>query len=75
MGAERPDDDARTAGRDDAPAFAGMTAGAYPGLVPGAATASVDPLVRLERLADLHARGALTDDEFAALKRRLLDAV
>lgn len=74
MGSERPDDGAQTAGRDDAPAFAGMTAGAYPGLVPGA-SAPVDPLVRLERLADLHARGALTDDEFATLKRRLLDAV
>jgi hypothetical protein len=32
-----------------------------------------DPLDRLERLAKLHASGALTDEEFAEQKRRLLD--
>jgi hypothetical protein len=31
-----------------------------------------DPLTTLERLADLHDRGALTDDEFAERKSELL---
>jgi hypothetical protein len=31
-----------------------------------------DPIERLERLAALHASGALTDEEFAAAKARLL---
>jgi len=34
-----------------------------------------DPLERLERLADLHERGALTDEEFAAKKSELLEDV
>ena len=33
-----------------------------------------DIVSRLERLAALHKAGALTDDEFAALKTKLLDA-
>lgn len=32
-----------------------------------------DTVAQLEALADLHERGALTDEEFAAHKRRLLD--
>jgi hypothetical protein len=35
-------------------------------------TGGADPVEQLERLADLHARGVLTDDEFAAAKQRLL---
>jgi hypothetical protein len=34
-----------------------------------------DAMDRLERLADLHERGALTDEEFAAKKRELLDRI
>jgi len=53
--------------------FAGMTAGAFPGLLPGSAPLSPpDPLEQLERLALLHERGALTDDEFLAQKTKLL---
>lgn len=33
-----------------------------------------DPVAKLERLAALHASGALTDDEFAAQKAKLLGA-
>jgi hypothetical protein len=33
-----------------------------------------DPVDQLERLAELHQSGALTDEEFAAAKRRLLDS-
>ena len=44
----------------------------------GAAAASVDPedarLERLERLASLHEKGVLTDEELAAEKARLLNA-
>jgi hypothetical protein len=40
-----------------------------------AAEATADALASLERLADLHDRGALTDEEFAAQKRELLTPV
>jgi Short C-terminal domain len=33
-----------------------------------------DQLARLERLVALHEKGALTDQEFAEQKRRILDA-
>jgi hypothetical protein len=38
-----------------------------------AAPAAGDTLGRLERAAALHDRGVLTDDEFAAEKRSILD--
>ena len=34
-----------------------------------------DPVAQLEALAELHARGVLTDEEFAAKKQRLLDLI
>lgn len=37
------------------------------------AAASDDPIAQIERLAELHQRGALTDAEFAAAKAKLLD--
>lgn len=40
----------------------------------GAAANGDDPVAKLERLAALHASGALTDDEFAAQKAKLLGA-
>lgn len=42
------------------------------GVVTGRAPASEDRVSQLERLAELHRSGALTDEEFAAEKRRLL---
>jgi hypothetical protein len=39
--------------------------------LPGA-TPGNDETAELERLTDLHAHGALTDDEFAAAKARVL---
>lgn len=39
----------------------------------GHSAASQDPLERLERLAELHRQGALSTDEFEAVKRKLLD--
>ncbi len=55
--------------------FAGMTAGAFPTLVPGTAPVlwPPDPLEQLERLALLHQHGALTDAEFDEQKSKLLD--
>ena len=38
----------------------------------GAAQAAADPTEQLARLADLHDRGALTDEEFAAQKAKIL---
>jgi hypothetical protein len=44
-----------------------------PPTAPGAATpGGADPIVQLERLAELHASGALTDAEFSAAKARIL---
>ena len=37
-----------------------------------AASAEPDPMEQLERLAKLHEEGALTDEEFAAQKAKLL---
>ena len=39
-----------------------------------AGTAAGDPIARLERVAALHERGVLTDDEFAAEKNAILAA-
>ena len=39
----------------------------------GAAAAPRDRVAQLEALADLHERGALTDEEYAAEKRRLME--
>jgi hypothetical protein len=38
------------------------------------AAPATDPIERLERVAALHERGALTDDEFAAEKDAILTA-
>jgi hypothetical protein len=38
----------------------------------GGAQAAADPTEQLARLADLHDRGALTDEEFAAQKAKIL---
>jgi hypothetical protein len=39
---------------------------------PDAASPAADPIAQIERLAELHRSGALTDDEFAAAKAKLL---
>jgi Short C-terminal domain len=44
---------------------------AFPGL-PAADGPSADPLERLQKLADLHDRGVLTDEEFEAEKAKIL---
>jgi hypothetical protein len=44
-----------------------------PGAAPPGVAGPVDPLDRLQKLADLHDRGALTDAEFAAEKAKILN--
>jgi hypothetical protein len=41
---------------------------------PEAPPAAPNPAATLEKLAELHEAGALTDDEFTAAKARVLDA-
>jgi Short C-terminal domain len=40
-----------------------------------AAPAAPDPMERLSKLADLHQRGVLTDEEFSAQKAKILGQV
>jgi Ni,Fe-hydrogenase III small subunit len=40
--------------------------------VPAAAPAQDDSMAKLEQLADLHAKGVLSDEEFAAAKAKAL---
>lgn len=62
--------DARDRARQTAEQMAASMRAQQPGAPPAPAD---DPLDRLERLAKLHADGALTDEEFAEQKRKLLD--
>jgi len=59
--------------REQGPAAFGLPGvpATFPGTVAPAAAA--DPLDRLSKLADLHARGVLTDAEFETEKKKLLD--
>ena len=62
---------------------AGLAGAAQPGssaapasaplVFPAAPTPSEDPLDRLAKLAELHTAGALTDEEFAAQKQKILE--
>jgi hypothetical protein len=58
---------------DEMQAQAAMEAQAPPPApAPAPAPAGDDTVARLKQLADLHAAGALTDDEFAQAKAKLL---
>ncbi len=39
---------------------------------PAAAPASTDTAAEIQKMADLHNSGALTDEEFTAMKKKLL---
>ncbi|MGA2884071.1 MAG: SHOCT domain-containing protein [Halobacteriota archaeon] len=45
---------------------------AAPAPAPAAAPASTDVTAEIQKLADLHDSGALTDEEFTAMKKKLL---
>jgi membrane protease subunit (stomatin/prohibitin family) len=51
---------------------ASQQAAAQQAAAPAAAPASTDTAAEIQKLADLHASGALTDEEFAAMKKKLL---
>jgi membrane protease subunit (stomatin/prohibitin family) len=51
---------------------AAQQAAAQQAAAPAAAPASTDTAAEIQKLADLHASGALTDEEFAAMKKKLL---
>jgi hypothetical protein len=54
--------------------LADMQAAAAQAVAGASATAQADPTEKLSRLADLHDRGVLSDDEFAAQKAKILEA-
>jgi hypothetical protein len=60
----------------DAPAVPNVQIGGVPiqqmGQMPGQPAAGADSTAQLERLAQLHASGALTDEEFAAQKAKII---
>ncbi|MCW3065117.1 MAG: hypothetical protein JWN32_2289 [Solirubrobacterales bacterium] len=58
----------------DATALAAAINAGTVGQAASAPTAVEDPLDRLEKLAELHAKGILTDDEFAAQKAKILES-
>jgi membrane protease subunit (stomatin/prohibitin family) len=45
---------------------------AAPVAAPAAAPTTTDTAAEIQKLADLHASGALTDEEFTAMKKKLL---
>lgn len=53
-------------------AAAAQAAAAAPPAAPPAAAPAADPIAKLKELADLKAAGVLTDDEFAAMKAKIL---
>jgi len=61
MAADRETPSADSQGREPAPADAGRDE-------------TNDPVVRLQRLAELREQGVLTEDEFAAEKRNILQS-
>ena len=63
--AEQADDQAAADDQDQAPAGDGQDQAQY-------APPPADPADEIEHLAQLHTSGALTDDEFAAAKAKIL---
>jgi hypothetical protein len=47
-------------------------AAAAPAAAPDAPAAAEDPMEKVKQLADLHAQGILSDEEFAAAKKKAL---
>jgi hypothetical protein len=72
----RQDERAEAAQVQQQPAQQPYTQPPSPAAAPDAGGAGIsdEMLAKLGRLADLHANGALTDEEFAAQKARLLGA-
>ena len=60
------------AGERRAQEAAAQQAAEQPAAAPAAAPAGDDTTAQLKKLADLHDQGVLTDEEFAASKKKLL---
>ena len=56
----------------DTPAMPNIQIGGVPVQIPGQAAPAADSTAQLEKLAQLHASGALTDEEFAAQKAKII---
>ena len=56
----------------DTPAMPNIQIGGVPVQIPGQAAPVADSTAQLEKLAQLHASGALTDEEFAAQKAKII---
>ena len=56
----------------NSPAMPNIQIGGVPMQMPGQAPAATDSTAQLEKLAQLHASGALTDEEFAAQKAKII---
>jgi Short C-terminal domain len=56
----------------DTPAMPNIQIGGVPVQMPGQAAPAGDSTAQLEKLAQLHASGALTDEEFAAQKAKII---
>lgn len=52
--------------------FAAQDAAAAQAAAPAAAASDEDPMAQVQKLAELHKQGILTDDEFAAAKAKAL---
>jgi membrane protease subunit (stomatin/prohibitin family) len=52
--------------------FAAQDAAAAQAAAPAAAASDEDPMTQVQKLAELHKQGILTDEEFAAAKAKAL---
>ena len=52
--------------------YAAQDAAAAQAAAPAAAASDEDPMAQVQKLAELHKQGILTDDEFAAAKAKAL---
>jgi membrane protease subunit (stomatin/prohibitin family) len=52
--------------------FAAQDAAAAQAAAPAAAASDEDPMAQVQKLAELHKQGILTDEEFAAAKAKAL---
>jgi len=59
-------------GAEEAKAQAAKTAAAPAAPVPASAGSQTDMTAQLQKLADLHTSGLLSDEEFSAAKKKLL---
>lgn len=72
MGQAQAQQQAQAQARQQAAVEQARQEGAAQAQPQAAAPATTDVTAELQKLADLHKQGVLTDDEFAAMKKKLL---